>query len=137
MRFFRRNHENRRPPPWLVGLLALALLYQAAFFVFAFASSADADDEFHLPFCTGAGIIWIKVGDVPGAAALTPLDEEADRADYPMCPLCGPAIAPMPVPPVFAAGPVGAGSDVLIPSDLHPGRGAVKSAPARAPPLTI
>jgi len=117
----------------MAGLLVLALLYQAAFLVFAFSARADGDGTFHLPFCTGAGIVWIDSGDLTGSKPPAP-DQEADRSDAPICPLCGPAAAPLPELPAYAAPGPDRRAPHLAPRDRRAGSGAVRSTFARAPP---
>jgi hypothetical protein len=127
--------RSRRPAPWLVGLLALALLYQAAFFVFAFATSTDADGRIHLPFCTGAGIVWIDAGDLKGDKQPNPAPgPEADRTEAPVCPLCGPVGVPLPQLPEYATpAPIGI-PFYVVPGKRDAGSKFLKTTSARAPP---
>jgi hypothetical protein len=117
----------------LAGLVALALLYQAAFFVFAFATSADADGKFHLPFCTGAGIVWIAAEDLNGAKLPAP-GEEADRTEAPVCPLCGPVGAPLQKLPAYSTPVPHGGPQYPAPRDPRAGSKVIDSPSARAPP---
>jgi hypothetical protein len=130
-----QTRSKYRPKPWMAGLLALALLYQAAFFVFAFATSTDADGKFHLPFCTGAGIVWIDAGDLEKSVSPAP-DQEADRTEAPVCPLCGPVGVPLPELPQYST-PVPDGDTLYqVPRDRRAGSKAIGSNSARAPPAS-